>query len=200
MPWRPSALLESARSACRSRKISSKAAIAWSGFAAPRSPNSRRSAACRRGRQPTSARRRISCSRACPRPRRSTTPCRVRQDSCKRQSPDRSSSSSARIRCRTRSARSRHCSRRARNSSTAKSPERPAWSRRARASSILPAMPRPASRRSGSSPALPIPASISASSAPRAGSSWSIICWSRSISRRPRKPWRSGSRPASTCR
>jgi 3-hydroxyisobutyrate dehydrogenase len=45
-----------------------------------------------------------------------------------------------------------------------------------------------------------VAASISANSVPRAGSSWSIICWSPSISRRPRKPWRSGSRPASTCR
>ena len=51
---------------------------------------------------------------------------------------------------------------------------------------------RPARRSRAWSRALPIPASISASSAPRAASSSSIICWSRSISRPPRRRWRSG--------
>ena len=41
-------------------------------------------------------------------------------------------------------------------------------------------------------------ASISARSAPPAGSSSSTTCWSPSTSPRPRRRWRSGSRPAST--
>jgi len=145
-----------------------------------------------RARRPMSARRPISCSRACPRPRRSTTPCRARTASFKARVPARSSSSSARIRCPTSGARSTRSNKKARSSSMARCRAPPhGFGTQGRDLSRR-LTPRRANGRRESSKALPTRASISASSAPRAASSWSTTFWSRSTSPPPRRQWRSG--------